>query len=104
MTYHTRADWGARQPSGGRNALDPNPKGSGIHWNGPGCAASLRSHDKCAGFLRGIQDFHMGPQRGWSDIAYSLFVCPHGDEFEGRGKGVGTAAFGTNDGLSLIHI
>lgn len=98
MAYISRAGWGARPPAGSRNALDPKPLGSGVHWNGPGCAASLRTHDKCAPFLRGIQNFHMGPQRGWSDIAYSLFVCPHGDVFEGRGKGVGTAAFGTNRG------
>ena len=98
MTFVSRSGWGARPPAGSRNALDPKPLGSGVHWNGPGCAASLRTHDKCAPFLRGIQNFHMGPQRGWSDIAYSLFVCPHGDVFEGRGKGVGTAAFGTNRG------
>ena len=98
MAYISRAGWGARPPAGSRNALDPKPLGSGVHWNGPGCAASLRTHDKCAPFLRGIQNFHMGPQRGWSDIAYSLFVCPHGDVFEGRGKGIGTAAFGTNHG------
>lgn len=98
MAYISRSGWGARPPAGSRNALDPKPLGSGVHWNGPGCAASLRTHDKCAPFLRGIQNFHMGPQRGWSDIAYSLFVCPHGDVFEGRGKGIGTAAFGTNHG------
>lgn len=98
VAYISRAGWGARPPAGSRNALDPKPLGSGIHWNGPGCAASLRTHDKCAPFLRGIQNFHMGPQRGWSDIAYSVFVCPHGDVFEGRGKNVGTAAFGTNHG------
>lgn len=97
MSLIPREDWGARKPSGSRNALDPNPKGSGIHWNGPACAASIKTHDKCAGFLRGIQDFHMDT-RGWSDIAYSLFVCPHGDVYEGRGKGIGTAAFGTNEG------
>ena len=98
MTFVSRSGWGARPPAGSRNALDPKPLGSGVHWNGPGCAASLRTHDKCAPFLRGIQNFHMGPQRGWSDIAYSVFVCPHGDVFEGRGKNVGTAAFGTNHG------
>lgn len=93
----TREQWGARPPKGARNALDPNPKGVAVHWNGPGCAAALATHDKCAGFLRGIQTFHM-VTRGWSDIAYSLFACPHGYLFEGRGKGIGTAANGTNYG------
>lgn len=103
MQYVTRSEWGARNPSGSRNALDPHPLGAGVHWNGPGCASALRTHDRCAPFLRGIQDFHMGPQRGWSDIAYSLFVCPHGSVFEGRGKGVGTAAFGTNHGNRFFY-
>lgn len=94
----TRAQWGARPPKGARNALDPFPKGVAVHWNGPGCAAAIATHDKCPGFLRGIQAFHMGPQRGWSDCAYSLFACPHGYLFEGRGKGIGTAANGTNYG------
>ena len=93
----TRERWGARPPKGARNALDPNPKGVAVHWNGPGCAAALATHDKCASFLRGIQTFHM-VTRGWSDIAYSLFACPHGYLFEGRGKGIGTAANGTNYG------
>lgn len=93
----TRAQWGARPPKGARNALDPYPKGVAVHWNGPGCAAALATHDKCAGFLRGIQTFHM-VTRGWADIAYSLFACPHGYLFEGRGKGIGTAANGTNYG------
>jgi hypothetical protein len=35
---------------------------------------------------------------GWSDIAYSSLVCPHGGRFEGRGAGVRTAANGTNAG------
>ena len=93
----TRAQWGARPPKGARNALDPNPKGVAVHWNGPGCAAAIATHDKCPVFLRGIQDFHMRT-RGWSDVAYSLFACPHGYLFEGRGKGIGTAANGTNYG------
>lgn len=99
----TRTRWAARPPQGSRNALDPNPKGVAIHWNGPGCAAALRTHDKCAPFLRSIQAFHMGPQRGWSDIAYSLFACPHGHLFEGRGKGIGTAANGTNYGNRYFY-
>lgn len=93
----TRERWGARPPKGARNALDPFPKGVAVHWNGPGCAAAIATHDKCPGFLRGIQDFHMRT-RGWSDVAYSLFACPHDYLFEGRGKGIGTAANGTNYG------
>ena len=35
--------------------------------------------------IRGIQAFHQGPQRGWSDIAYNFLVAPDGTVFEGRG-------------------
>lgn len=95
--YITRSQWGARAPKGSRNSINASPLGVAVHWNGPGCAASIRTHDKCAGFVRGIQGFHMGT-RGWSDIAYTMFACPHGHLFEGRGKGVGTAANGTDYG------
>ena len=37
--------------------------------------------------VRGIQAFHQGPQRGWSDIAYS-FLIGGGQAFEGRGAGI----------------
>lgn len=97
MKIISRAEWGARSPSGGRNSINARPLGTAVHWNGPGCAASIRTHDKCAGFVRGIQNFHMNG-RGWSDIAYTDFACPHGYLFEGRGKGIGTAANGTTHG------
>lgn len=97
MAYITREEWGARPPSGGRNSINATPLGTSIHWNGPGCASAIRKHSQCAGFVRGIQDFHMDV-RGWSDIAYTDFTCPHGDIFEGRGRNVGTAANGTTWG------
>lgn len=36
---------------------------------------------------REIQRFHMGPDRGWTDIAYSWLVRTDGTIFEGRGWG-----------------
>lgn len=97
MSYITRKQWGARAPHGPRNALNAHPLGVAVHWNGPACASAIRKHNQCPGFIRGIQRFHMD-SRGWSDIAYSMFACPHGHLFEGRGKGIGTAANGTNYG------
>ena len=35
--------------------------------------------------MREIQDFHMGPQRGWSDFAYSFAIFPSGRIYRGRG-------------------
>jgi hypothetical protein len=94
-TIIERSDWGAKAPSRGRNALNAKPEGCTIHWEGP--QMGTRPHSQCAALVRSIQDFHMGPQRGWSDIAYSLLVCEHGAVYVGRGKGVGSAANGTTD-------
>lgn len=41
-----------------------------------------------AAFMRQTQEFHMGPQRGWSDIAYNFIIMPSGRVWEGRGYGV----------------
>ena len=38
--------------------------------------------------IKAIQAFHMGPQRGWSDIAYNFIVLQDGRVFEGRGWNV----------------
>lgn len=38
--------------------------------------------------MRNIQDFHMGPSRGWSDIGYNYVIFPSGRIYEGRGKNV----------------
>lgn len=94
-TIIDRAQWGAKAPSGSRNALNAKPEGSTLHWEGP--QMGQRPHSQCAALVRSIQAFHMGPQRGWSDIAYSLLVCEHGAVFIGRGKGIGSAANGTTD-------
>lgn len=74
--------------------------GSTVHYNGPpiGLSRLLANHSACFSTWRGIQAFHMGPERGWTDIAYTAGVCPHGYVFEGRGVGRRTAANGTNPG------
>ncbi|MFI6793692.1 N-acetylmuramoyl-L-alanine amidase [Nonomuraea sp. NPDC050383] len=35
--------------------------------------------------IKSIQDFHMGPQRGWSDVGYNFLVRDDGTIYEGRG-------------------
>lgn len=94
-TFLTRAQWGARPAVGTGNALNATPDGAVIHWEGPKMGS--RPHSECGAIVRGIQAFHMGPQRGWADIAYNLLVCEHGVIFEGRGRGKGSAANGTTD-------
>jgi peptidoglycan hydrolase-like protein with peptidoglycan-binding domain len=52
--------------------------------------AGQRAATRAAGVaqVRGIQAFHMGPQRGWADIGYSFLVDDEGNIYEGRGWGV----------------
>ena len=90
----SRAEWGAVAPKGARNKLG-SVMGVAVHWE---AAAPPKNHDQCAGAVKQIQEFHMGPSRKWSDIAYNYLACDHGFLFEGRGKGIGSAANGTDFG------
>jgi hypothetical protein len=97
MPFVSRAQWGAKPRKGSPSPLTTDLVT--VHWEGP--AMGTFPHDRCAEKVRGIQAFHMAPPpagRGWSDIAYSGLVCPHGFVFEGRGPGVRTGANGTNEG------
>jgi peptidoglycan hydrolase-like protein with peptidoglycan-binding domain len=89
-----RAEWGARLPKA-VNGIPGPVYGIAYHYEGP--TMGVFDHSRCAGKVRGIQDFHMDT-RGWSDIAYTAVICPHGFIFEGRWAGVRTAANGTNSG------
>jgi hypothetical protein len=93
MNLVTRAQWGARPRKGNPTPL--RPTGATAHWEGPHMGTF--PHASCPAKVRGIQAFHMDA-RGWSDIAYNAVVCPHGYVFEGRGRGVRSAANGTNVG------
>ncbi|WP_244894036.1 peptidoglycan recognition protein family protein [Planobispora rosea] len=53
-----------------------------------------------------IQAFHMGPERGWSDVGYNFLVDQHGVVYEGRGwLGVGAHCPGHNrSGIGVAYI
>jgi hypothetical protein len=91
--FVSRSAWGARQPTGVTKLR--SPRGNTLHWEGP--TMGTFPHTSCASKVRGIQAFHMD-SRGWTDIAYSSVLCPHGYVFQGRWLGVRTAANGTNEG------
>jgi hypothetical protein len=59
-------------------------KGVVIHHNGPPAKCVDQPHDRCERFWRGVRDYHVNT-KGWSDIAYSFGVCPHGQMLAGRG-------------------
>jgi hypothetical protein len=92
MQYVTRAEWGARPPKWRETFR--HSQGVFVHYNGPAVAAPVYQgvSSSVRGFLQGIQSFHMGPQRGWPDIAYSWAVDTTGTIYELRGWGVAQAA------------
>jgi hypothetical protein len=104
--FVSRAGWGARPAV----CVSTNiaPEGDTLHYGGPSPWSGVdrssaarflatASHARCATIMRAYQGFHLD-SRGWCDFAYSSAVCPHGVRYEGRGRGVRTAAQGTNDG------
>ena len=98
MRFVSRAAWGARPPES-RTGLAPT-FGTTLHHEGP--TLGDFPHTSCASKVRGIQAFHMD-DRGWSDVAYTAIVCPHGYTFECRWVGVRTAANGTNVGNDTAY-
>jgi hypothetical protein len=91
MNYITRQQWGAVPPKW--RETFPTSEGVFIHYNGPAVAAPVYAGTPgpVRTFLQGIQRFHMGPQRGWPDIAYS-WACSGTEIFQLRGWGVAQAA------------
>lgn len=94
--FITRDQAGLRAPKSVSKNITPASGGVALHYGGP--ASGITNHTACARQWKQWQDFHMGPSRGWADIAYTMGVCDHGYAFAGRGIGVRTAAQGTNDG------
>ena len=92
MTFITRAQWGARPPKSNGNTIGAHPLGVAVHYSAANLGSSPDS--LCDDKVRGIQNYHID-HNGWADIAYSFLVCPHGNVFEGRGTGRGSAANGT---------
>jgi hypothetical protein len=101
MRLVNRAEWGARPPAQRQLLAVKQQRGTAVHYTASD-ADEQADHANCARRVRGIQAFHIDG-RGWSDIAYSFLVCKHGYVFEGRGRGIRTAAQGTNDGNDAYH-
>lgn len=107
VEYVSRAQWGARQPTRTPKLIPATQHyGVVLHWSGnapismddPG-----RSHSLCDDDVRGLQAFHMDPKprgRGWSDGAYSFYVCQHGAIYVCRGWDWDQFANGASDQAS----
>lgn len=72
--------WGA---SGGSYA---NPRsGLVVHYDSTNMRLDTKPHSECVAYWKRTRSFHVGPSRGWADIGYSFFACPHDYILEGRG-------------------
>jgi hypothetical protein len=107
MEYISREQWGARPPT-----WNPGPVTSSagvfIHYNGGNPLAGDVAggvYDAVCAHLRSTQQFHMGPSRGWPDIAYSWCVDGSGRVYELRGWGVaGAHTMGWNERSHAIYL
>jgi hypothetical protein len=85
-----RTAWNAAPP---RWQEKISSSGVFIHYNGPEVGRNILAGDyeSVASFIKNIQSFHMGPSRGWPDLAYSFIVDSVGRAWTGRGWGVAGA-------------
>ncbi|MFF3443660.1 N-acetylmuramoyl-L-alanine amidase [Streptosporangium sp. NPDC002721] len=71
---------------GPTSAGTANPRsGLVIHYDGSNQGLANKPHSACRDYWVRTRKFHMGSNRGWTDIGYSFGACPHGYVFEGRG-------------------
>lgn len=71
----SRSSWGARAPKNRQTVAWSARQEVTLHYSTGSTSQTPRQ----------IQDFHMGPSRGWSDIAYNFLVDKDGKVYEGRG-------------------
>lgn len=75
MDIISRAGWGARAPR----------SRSTVSWGTRTEFIVHYSEGPTTQTVRSIQDFHMGPDRGWADVGYNFLVDVKGRIYEGRG-------------------
>lgn len=92
--FHSRSSWGALPPKYvPRTDIAKSPSVT-AHWEGTG--GDPVDHTKCAAIVKNIQIAHLNDKNNdYSDIAYNLLVCQHGDIYEGRGRDIRPGANGT---------
>lgn len=97
-----RAGWGARPPKARVPVAWPEGVTLWVHHSdGPAPPNDPRAE---AATVRAIQDFHMGPQRGWNDVGYAYLVAPSGRIYEGRGEAIAAHCPGHNHEPSVCML
>jgi hypothetical protein len=109
VVIYDRDRWHARAPR--PMSRQGAPSEAFIHHSDEPNAERLVTLAKQSEHMRAIQNFHMGPERGWSDIGYHYVVFqPYGKLnrariFEGRKVGfVPAAQLGHNTGTLAICV
>lgn len=101
-TFESRATVGLAPPKSAPRIPGPVESAT-AHYNGPEVKIPASApHTRCREFWVSVQHYHM-ETKGWHDVAYSVAVCQHGIVMAGRGKGVRTAANGTNHGNNVSY-
>jgi hypothetical protein len=80
------AEWGARPPKSPNQVVSQKPARIIFHHTaGHSVAgASGESYADAVAYVKSIQAFHMGSQRGWNDTGQNFTVTRNGYIFEGR--------------------
>jgi len=103
----SRRSWGAARPRP-RSLQNPlNVAELFVHWNGsvPASFKHINTVAEEEALMRSTQAFHMGPQRGWSDFAYSFAIMPSGRIYRGRGmKWVPAAQANHNSNTNAVIV
>jgi hypothetical protein len=68
-----------------------------VHYDSGDQNLADRAHSACETYWNNTRSFHMNG-RGWDDVGYSFFACPHDYILEGRGIDRYQAAQGTTAG------
>ncbi len=80
-TIISRAEWGARSPSGTISNL-PNPVTYAVIHHSEGSSCTTKA--SCINIVKNIQTYHMDTQK-WFDIGYNFLIGEDGNVYEGRG-------------------
>ena len=78
----SRAQWGARSPSGSMSYCSPTTHLCVHHTAGSG-AYNAETLAECMANVRAVQSYHMDVN-GWYDVGYNYMICKHGHIFEAR--------------------
>lgn len=107
MHIFSRPSWGAKSPKPRSRQSASNVREFFIHWPGrlPATWKNVNTVSEEKATMRSIQDFHMGPERKWSDFAYSFAVFNSGRVYRGRGMSyVPAAQFGHNTNTVAVCV